>query len=202
MGRPAQRFHGHVARVAGAQFYTKKGVPVFQTQLMGRWGSMAILRYIQDAPLEVLPESIQEALSGPSLGSVVQEMATGDDQTELVRRIEEKLETQSVQIAACIHEIQALADRFKKNDSKAVHHVQNKATGVVHRICFGGQLSIPELWTTACGWNFGTSDRRRIDMEAALNLKHCKKCWRLSAGRAEPLHGEAHVSDSSESDGE
>jgi len=43
---------GHALRVAGAQALARAGTDTTLIQLVGRWGSAAILRYIQSAPLE------------------------------------------------------------------------------------------------------------------------------------------------------
>jgi hypothetical protein len=58
-----QVFGGHVARVSGAQFLAAAGVPVATIQLLGRWSSNAIERYVQKAPLLTAP-SVPLALLG------------------------------------------------------------------------------------------------------------------------------------------
>ena len=50
-GKEAQRFGEHVMRVAGAQSFARRGIELFMIQSYARWGSSAILRYVQDAPL-------------------------------------------------------------------------------------------------------------------------------------------------------
>ena len=50
-GRQIHRFSEHVCRVSGAQFLTRIGYGLESVQLIGRWGSEAIKRYIQDSPL-------------------------------------------------------------------------------------------------------------------------------------------------------
>ena len=50
-GRTRQAFGGHALRVTGAQFRARHGVDTYLIQLIGRWGSNAILLYIQQAPL-------------------------------------------------------------------------------------------------------------------------------------------------------
>ena len=49
-GQPLQRFNEHVCRVSGAQFLTRLGYPMETVQLIGRWGSDAVKRYVQDTP--------------------------------------------------------------------------------------------------------------------------------------------------------
>ena len=50
-GRTRQCFGGHALRATGAQFLARHGVDTYLIQLIGRWGSSAILLYIQQAPL-------------------------------------------------------------------------------------------------------------------------------------------------------
>ena len=50
-GTLAEKISGHLARVMGAQWLASRGVSYLMIQLLGRWGSAAVLRYIQDAPL-------------------------------------------------------------------------------------------------------------------------------------------------------
>ena len=50
-GRLLHRFNEHVCRVSGSQFLTRLGYPLETVQLIGRWGSDAVRRYVQEAPL-------------------------------------------------------------------------------------------------------------------------------------------------------
>ena len=50
-GSDRQLIGGHALRVAGAQFMARHGIELYMIQLMGRWGSKAVERYVQQAPL-------------------------------------------------------------------------------------------------------------------------------------------------------
>ena len=53
-GDPRPRFSQHTCRVSGSgQFLTRLGYSLEAVQLIGRWGSDAIKRYIQEAPLQL-----------------------------------------------------------------------------------------------------------------------------------------------------
>ena len=54
-GTLRQRFHEHVCRVSGAQFLTRLGYNKQTVQLVGRWGSEAVARYIQESNLDRPP---------------------------------------------------------------------------------------------------------------------------------------------------
>ena len=59
-GRPqeagAGRWGGHSCRRGGAQFYHRMGIHLSVIKYMGRWGSNAVLRYIEE--VEVVPEEL------------------------------------------------------------------------------------------------------------------------------------------------
>ena len=41
----------HAFRVAGSQLMARSRIPLPTIQMLGRWGSMAVLRYVQEAIL-------------------------------------------------------------------------------------------------------------------------------------------------------
>ncbi|CAE7194098.1 unnamed protein product [Symbiodinium sp. CCMP2592] len=55
-GATVQLFNGHLARVAGAAWLASKAVNTPIIQLLGRWSSAAVERYVQAAPLAVAPD--------------------------------------------------------------------------------------------------------------------------------------------------
>eukprot|EP00435_Cladocopium_sp_Y103_P048273 s452_g14.t1 len=56
-GQETERFSGHVCRVSGAQWLSRLGMPLNQIQLLGRWSSTAVERYVQLAPLAQIEHS-------------------------------------------------------------------------------------------------------------------------------------------------
>ncbi|CAE7240592.1 unnamed protein product, partial [Symbiodinium sp. CCMP2592] len=65
-GKRSLIFGGHAARVAGATFLAMRGVPVAVIQLLGRWASTAVERYVQQAPLAVAAGVPAQALAATS----------------------------------------------------------------------------------------------------------------------------------------
>ena len=83
-GQELHRFTGHISRVSGAQWLHNLGVPMQMLQILGRWSSLTILKCLQNAPLQVLPEVAANALAagpsghqGPSAWLLVGEQAEG-----------------------------------------------------------------------------------------------------------------------------
>ena len=65
-GVQLERFTGHIARISGAQWLHNIGIPMQMLQVLGRWASLTIMRYLQSAPLQVLPATAATALvQGP-----------------------------------------------------------------------------------------------------------------------------------------
>ena len=67
------RISGHSLRVTGAQGLAKAGVDVWAIQLLGRWGSSAVLGYIREVPLELSATLVARAARTMTLDEVVRE---------------------------------------------------------------------------------------------------------------------------------
>ena len=65
-GLQVERFTGHVLRVAGTQHLYLLGLRFDMVQLHGRWSSLAVQKYLQAAPLLLVPGTVARALvAGP-----------------------------------------------------------------------------------------------------------------------------------------
>ena len=53
---------GHSARVSGARHWTRLGLDLTSVQLIGRWGSSTILRYVAEVPLEPVMEKVKSLI--------------------------------------------------------------------------------------------------------------------------------------------
>jgi len=58
----------HSLRKSGAQFYARKGVPLFIIQFLGRWGSLVVAQYVGNAFLELASKASLGEASGAALG--------------------------------------------------------------------------------------------------------------------------------------
>jgi len=74
-GRGIHRFSEHVCRVSGAQFLTRLGYNIDAVQLIGRWGSDAIKRYIQDSPL-MRPQQVTQISTEEHIRTLVKDQMT------------------------------------------------------------------------------------------------------------------------------
>ncbi len=77
LGTSGNRLYGgHSMRVTGAQYLAAKGLDPLLIQLLGRWGSEVVLRYIQEAPLSTVTAKFKEQSSRRSLSHVVSDVVS------------------------------------------------------------------------------------------------------------------------------
>ena len=70
-----ERVSGHSLRATGAQGLARAGLDVWRIQLLGRWGSDAVLGYIREAHLESSAEWARQALETLTLKQVTAHLA-------------------------------------------------------------------------------------------------------------------------------
>ena len=159
-GAHKDRFGEHVLRVMAAQFLARKKVDLYRIQLFARWGSNAVLRYVQDAPLSVQSEIASEVLLSPTIRDIttsvkeLKDTAAGDE--ELARGVAARHATDVAHLRELVKDI---AERLRNLEGKQTGdkppYVRNSGTGVVHRVLVGAVDVPPALWATACPWKFG-----------------------------------------------
>ena len=169
----------HCFRVAGAQLFARAGVALPVIQVIGRWGSMSVMRYVQDAifvpdrtafqvgsALTAVPHSEPSSSSHPSAGAVVNR----DEIDSAVRRVRRV-------VAECWQ-------------SRAVF-VHNTRTKFAHRPCENEQALQSFNWVSVCRrWHYGSCNHLRHPSVLPGFVK-CAKCFpEESVGRsaqAQPL---------------
>eukprot|EP00435_Cladocopium_sp_Y103_P067877 s392_g30.t1 len=204
------RYGGHVFRVSGAQFLCHQQVPISTIQLLGRWTSNAIERYLQAAPLVQLHNVAPVALQGISpaapafgdggLAPVSREEPTESsavcvEEKEIRQRLEVPVGDPDPRISGLAEDISSL--RASLTALKGV--VQNPDTVLVHRkrsmVVHQGEsderANHPMEWRTRCGWHYGAANFDRISSISG-EFRKCRKCFR---------HEEALGLIASESDG-
>jgi len=147
-GTAKQRFCGHVMRVAGAQAFARADIPLNIIQLIGRWGSKAVERYVQDAPLAVSHRLALRVTSQLSQGQQPLELTDGADDSD--DSLPELLQGQQGDVHAPEPQPQqttVLPD--------GLHIVVNTASGTAHWTADGPDAE-PALSRTLCNWWFGS----------------------------------------------
>ena len=157
-----------------------KGITLFLIQLLGRWGSDAIMRYVQDAPLSQLP-ALAKAVMSYSVEALAKDHAKckGDEARldELARKLSEKLR---LQVEDARNQVLALtALQVGPNQiPEGMELVRNSTTGVIHRSMILVDETNPFLWQTMCEWSFAGAKTTFMPLREGSIDGMCKTCTR------------------------
>ena len=194
------RFGGHAFRVSGAQMLGAGGLPIQLIQLLGRWSSQTIQKYVQQSHLAVVPTVPEQLLNNrPSqfmqdeahvppatVGSGSEPSTTPSSTTVQPRRLpnkipeawttkftdhEKALEELSKQVAA-------LTLAFTPPNMSLV--VRRKSN-IVHKGFDYESHNPPGVWKTPCGWSYGCSNFYRVPVVDTDHVK-CRRCFNISDG--------------------
>lgn len=160
---PVERFGGHALRVSGSQHMTRLGFPTNLIMLLGRWGSMAILRYIQDSPLQAMlsctPGTPASNTNAPGTAGVEPEL--------------KKMKTETAGVQADLGVLKARLRELETTVTN-LNRVPTYVVGKKAHTPDPRESELPPLtWTSKCGWNYGASKFTRSDQK--INL--CIKCF-------------------------
>lgn len=194
---PKQLFGGHCLRVSGAQYLAASGVSTSMVQLLGRWSSSAVEKYIQAAPLALVPELPEQILAEgqPQLWTGAASSMTDSNPPSGPRYISEPtdvpmgfdpqlMEDDMKRLAS------QLADVKSMIETPLDHLVVRPRQNVMHLGTQFERINNPQLWRTKCGWNYGVSRFFRIP-HMSDEFRQCRKCFEQA---------EAQQAASSESD--
>ena len=200
-GDPVRRFGGHVFRVSGAQFLSRQLIPTSTIQLLGRWTSNAIDRYLQAAPLVQLPRVSQTALHGfgePPRTIDVDLVTVGEQSAPsgVINLTEDDPAPAPCLSSGTVQKIRALSSELGSlqksvDDLREVVHtpaeilVHRKRSSVVHQGEADEKLHPPMDWRTKCGWMYGFANFYRV-ASVQGEFRRCRKCFRnqISSGES------------------
>ena len=204
---PKQLFGGHCLRVSGAQYLASAGVPVAIIQMLGRWSSNAIERYIQSAPLALVPEVPSRVLNDGE-DDIWMEPARVAQQPPQMTGERFISEPQEVPVAFDPSPIQKeiqnltsqLADVRSMIELPLMNLVVRPQQSVAHIGSQFERVNNPQVWRTKCGWTYGTARFFRIP-QLTEEFRQCKKCFGLSEAQQVASEEEDDDSGSEESSG-
>ena len=200
-GHQLDRFQGHCARVSGAQWLSL-------VQILGRWTSHAIQRYVQQAPLTQVPAAASQILSqGGSLDSSLEAGAgaiqlfsvEGSASTlrdrerspKRARRAVAAPSSSAVQgslasSAAAIDTLRAEMSALQRAVEKpAEQFIRQPRSGRIHRIAVEEAANMPKKWRTRCGWPYGCRYFDRITSAPGGSPDLCRRCFEAQMPGAE-----------------
>ena len=176
----SRMFGGHSLRVSGAQWLAGIGIPVSTIQLLARWSSDVVFRYIAEVPLSRLTEEYRWAALGertPRVGPA-RDFLVESEIAKLQAQLDEHI-AETGRLAA-----QAAAARAAAAGAKSPPFVSRGKPGdKVHLIASEYLDVVPQWdWRSKCGWAFGAS-RYELHARAPVGGQLCRSC----AARADSM---------------
>ena len=165
-GGTRQRFGEHALRVSGAQFFTRWNLALYEIQLLGRWGSSAFERYVQEAPLCRL-----------ALGMTPPRLLDAPPPTEAAAA-EVRPEAQPSAVSSLRSTVEALQQdlcRLQASRAKECPFVVHAERGTYHIAAARPAHAASMEWKTRCGWAFTQAPYRFSDTVPA-DCSPCMKC--------------------------
>ena len=165
-------------------------------QLHGRWSSLAVQKYLQDAPLLMVPGVVARALSSGEAaahgtaehGVLVADAPRSQEATSAQDGADAQGAAESCLPARRDAEIEALRLQFSARTQEASRSlVVNTRTRRAHRPDESESATRPELWSTACGISYGNTRFFR---------QKCRRCFQ-GLGCSDDEGGSSSGNDSS-----
>ena len=181
------RISGHSLRVTGAQGLARAGVDVWAIQLLGRWGSDAVLGYIREVPLELAATWAAKAARAMTLEEVMRRRSPSAAASSSSTSASTPLIVPEALVAPLAEAVAAeVVAELPLSASSFVVSPGGKWHRLSHRRGLG---NFSAGWTAACGWDYtGPSANIAVVLPTALCHKYfCARCLpelraRLKAG--------------------
>ena len=176
-------------RVSGALMLASAGTPIHLIQLLGRWSSSAVERYVQHAPLAVVPDiprrilhpdeaeghlhpqlpRVEHRTPGPTptpaTPAAFAAPKTPPVSSEQFLGLEGQVRDMSTEIQSLRAALTPPSDTF----------VTRPRSMVVHAVAVHEHSNNHQVWQTRCGWQYGLARFYRVpDIEAPL-----RRCLRF-----------------------
>ena len=190
-GAVVQIYARHLCRVAGAAWLAGRGVPTPVIQLLGRWSSTAVERYVQAAPLVLAPavpgrvlsqeppqdfeSGIRAAASQAAAGPVPRAILDG-------RPGEEQPEGRRTPADDAFSPVLAFAPAPARGDAaeptdQADHYIFNSRGRRLHATDLAEATTEKFLWKArGCGWPYGIRSFYRVT-QAPEGASWCLRCF-------------------------
>ena len=173
---------GHTFRITGARTLASWGLDPITIQMLGRWGSSAVLSYLAETPLLGFSERLKGRVAGRKFieANDIQEATFEDDVSqdngyEDLRRGLDSVQRSLEDLTIIVDGVsQVIEDR----NHTETWWVYNDASKVMH-VSVVDFNTPPLTWKTACGWRFSRQPRITTygeRPENMLDIRWCPKC--------------------------
>ena len=176
-----QRWAQHAFRVAGAQLFARAELDLHVIMLIGRWGSSAICRYVQEA-----------ALANPTRAA----QAVASRTAVIPAGAQPSRPAQLAILPAALDQVRAVVADCFRGQGVIVHNVRSK---LAHKPC-ATECSTPSGdWLSACGrWKYGKASCQR-NPTLLPGFRHCPLCFTEESSVAEVLESKDLAPEGSDS---
>ena len=167
-------FGGHSLRVTGAQWLASQGLPLAVIQLIARWDSDVIARYVGEAPLASLTAQYRAALTNSSLEELLSARRAA------IRDLDAELGRLRFALTEALEDLGTLrAQRLPVQEGGAAQPVfVQSGSGTVHVVATTAIDQTPSFDQRAmCGWRFGLAAHSLI-LAPPSTAERCSKCHR------------------------
>ena len=173
----ASLFGGHSMRFSGAVHLASHGMELFKLQLLARWASDVILRYVRESPLTTLTTDYLKSENGCSLEEVLAQMqATTQGALDRIGSLDETSKRLLEQESALRRRVNELSKPVAASPAPPPPlYVENLKSGAVHRALLSADFA-PSMWATVCGWRYAHSAFQRHSALACGWFSICEKC--------------------------
>jgi hypothetical protein len=185
------RITAHAMRATAAQGLIRAGMELWQVQLFLRWGSKAVLGYLEEAPLKG---------SGRIAGTVAKQLAIGDVHRDIVTKLggSERSDLKVVIEGVLEEKLAGLWSSFLAVDLKIDEMAASVAAQLERRPAsspvIGARFVMNthpasrvthiarDIGRTMCGWDYGASPWSETISELPVSKLSCRAC-RNALGR-------------------
>jgi len=191
---------GHFMRRSGAKALARAGQSIASIQHAGRWGSLAVMAYVEEAREEFLPAQVIPAQPARPerhwkgvKGAITHALRTSalpcSSAEDFIKALTDRVPDRELLIKEAVGTDDALAKLScmvkELADTVFPRYVTSrdgKRQAACARVCsqFRGP---PSDWTTVCGWHWVTAARAcRQSAQLPPDAELCKKCVEISEG--------------------
>ena len=174
---PVEDAGGHACRITGARHMASIAIDIWLIQLLARWSSEVVMRYVREAPLARVTDTYKRRMAHHSLDRVLESLRgqiTGLESQ--LSRIDARTSAQLHQHSELQSEEPRVVDRSSPPHMVTAKYVVNPASGKVHLPTRWSTSIDRALWKTKCGWAFGSTDFVPDDELPLAHVSICDMC--------------------------
>ena len=191
-----KKFTGHFYRVLGARHMASKGIQITVIQLMARWQSDVVLRYVRDAPLETITQEYRTGCVEQNLQKLIENFNAQSRES-----LDSILKLSIPNFEDIKEELVCLTQRVVEVEQAGYVCNGPIDTGKVHKPMLEGLSVNASLWKCKCGFKHGLANGVVRCKELPDDWRRiCSMCLPVETTNRKSLSTEERVEDNSSSE--